>query len=139
MKKVLKRTIASVLSIAALAASIVIPSAGAAFRYYGIGDANFDGFVTEQDAKLVLRYYTNHIAGNNNVFLHDWKRADLNRDKQVSVEDAQLILMFVDFAENYNLPLREDYCNAYLNNYQDYSGTALWVRIIYEITYLHWA
>ncbi|MBP0971341.1 MAG: leucine-rich repeat protein [Oscillospiraceae bacterium] len=59
------------------------------------GDADGDYAVSITDAQLVLREYTNSIAGNPGTFTDVQKQAaDVNYDGDVSVDDAQLILKY---------------------------------------------
>ena len=59
------------------------------------GDTDGDCFVTIADAQLVLREYTNSVAGNPSKFTAEQKQhSDVNGDSAVTVEDAQLILKY---------------------------------------------
>ena len=59
------------------------------------GDTDSDGFVTIADAQLVLREYTNGVAGKPSAFTAEQKQhSDVNGDGAVTVEDAQLILKY---------------------------------------------
>ena len=59
------------------------------------GDADGDYTVSITDAQLVLREYTNSVAGNPGTFTDAQKQAaDVNHDGDVSVDDAQLILKY---------------------------------------------
>ena len=59
------------------------------------GDADSDYAVSITDAQLVLREYTNSVAGNPGTFTDAQKQAaDVNGDGDVSVDDAQLILKY---------------------------------------------
>ena len=59
---------------------------------YQYGDVNYDGNLTEEDAKMVLNYSVKNIE------LNDFQKvaADVNKDGQINASDAQAILIAIE-------------------------------------------
>ena len=122
MKKILKKTLATFLSVAALASAAVIPNTSAVSQWT-VGDVDYNNIITEYDARLILRYYTEvYVAQLSNPHYIPKSRADVNGDNIVDLTDAQLVLMFIDYANAHNIPKTSWYFYRYLAN----SGN-LWI------------
>jgi len=136
MKKTIKKTLTALLSVATLSSIAVIPNAAARDYVCGIGDVDYDGYITQTDAELVLeRYVGCHLARNprSNGWNTNFFFSDIDGDHELTPTDAQLILMFCKFCKNYNMPNNDLYFNVYLNNYQRFSGVALAVKVEKDI------
>ncbi|MBR6969064.1 MAG: dockerin type I repeat-containing protein [Ruminococcus sp.] len=117
MKHFFKKTIATILSVATLATAAVIPNASAMYSWT-LGDVNDDNYVNETDARLILRYYTEvYVAHKPNHISLPKSRADVNKDGAITIEDAQLILMFEDYAETHYIPKTSWFFAIYLTDH----------------------
>ena len=60
-----------------------------------LGDVDGDGKVSVEDAQLTLKAYTARIAGKDmNFDARQMKAANINSDDEISVDDAQFILIY---------------------------------------------
>ena len=117
MKKILKKTLATILSVAALASAAVIPSASAVSQWT-VGDIDDNNIINETDARLILRYYTEvYVAQISNPHYIPKSRADVNSDGFIDCEDAQIVLMFIKYANTNHVPKTSWYFYRYLANH----------------------
>ena len=133
MKKLLRKTIAAVLSIATLVSTAITLNVNAKYEpmlLYGIGDVNSDGYVTENDAKIIFKWYVDtDVAGKVGwQYVRDewfYIAGDVNLNGSVSIDDAQEILIFLDFCQTWDMSNKNKYFVSYLKYYKRYSGITL--------------
>ena len=133
MKTLFKRTIAAILSIATLASTAITLNVNAKYTpilMYGIGDVNADGYVTENDAKIIFKWYVDtEVAGKVGwQYVRDewfYISGDVNLNGSVSIDDAQEILIFLDFCQTWDMSNKDQYFESYLRYYKRYSGLTL--------------
>ena len=100
------------------------------------GDANCDGTVTLDDAKLIENNYKSELVGMGSILNEEGrKNADVNKDDSVDMIDAELIKLLLEGKATYDTQIRTGDLNG--DNLVTVSDAILLARIVAEDKTVH--